>query len=272
VRSLAEIAALEEHRQARAIADVALESQPIAGGFMSRGEPGTWCNAAVGLGLAGPVDAADVTRMITWFEERAREPRVELCPFADSSLRDELERQSFSVLVFENVFFRELDDEGAISALHPLPSDLEIVRIEPQDEARVHEYAVTVAIAFSASQLARPADIELMARCARHARSTVFAAYAGPRCIAGGGVELCGEVAALFGLSVLPEFRRCGVQQALIAARLREAARRGAKIATISARPGLATERNVRRMGFQVAYTKVALVRPGPGLTPIVEL
>jgi GNAT superfamily N-acetyltransferase len=88
--------------------------------------------------------------------------------------------------------------------------------------------------------------------------------------VGAGSVEFAGELCALFGLSVLPEFRRRGIQQALIAARLNEARRRGAHLATISGRPGAATERNVMRMGFALAYTKVILVKPGPGLTPMV--
>ena len=74
------------------------------------------------------------------------------------------------------------------------------------------------------------------------------------------------NVWAFFGLRVLPEFRRRGIQQALIAARLNYAAARGARLATIGSRPGAGTERNVRRMGFATAYTKPVMVRPGPGL------
>ena len=54
----------------------------------------------------------------------------------------------------------------------------------------------------------------------------------------------------------------------LIAARLNHAGTRGVRVATIGSRPGAGTERNVRRMGFQTAYTKVMLARSGPGLVP----
>ena len=65
-----------------------------------------------------------------------------------------------------------------------------------------------------------------------------------------------------------PRARRKGVQQALIAARLRVLRDRGVFLATIGSRPGEGTERNVWRMGFQVAYTKVVLVKPEKGLVP----
>jgi GNAT superfamily N-acetyltransferase len=70
----------------------------------------------------------------------------------------------------------------------------------------------------------------------------------------------------LFGLAVHADFRRRGIQQALIAARLEFARERGCRIATIGSRPGAGTERNVRRFGFQVAYTKAIVAQPGPGL------
>ena len=41
------------------------------------------------------------------------------------------------------------------------------------------------------------------------------------------------------------------------------------RCATIGSLPGSPTERNVRRMGFHVAYVKPHLIRPGPGLKPI---
>ena len=82
-------------------------------------------------------------------------------------------------------------------------------------------------------------------------------------------MDVTGACAALFGAAVAPDYRRRGIQQALVAERLRVARERGAKVATIGCRTGQepsGTERNARRMGFQAAYTKPHLVRPGPGL------
>lgn len=272
---LAEVAALEERRQAQAIADVALESAPIAGGIMSRGEPGTWCNAAVGLGFAGPVEPAAITRLISWYEKNGIEPRVELCPFSHPSLRELLEQHRFSVRVFENTFFRLLSRDEMTAPIQPLPAEIEVRRVDSSDPAAVREYGVTVATGFSDGS-PREADIKLMMRCALHPRTIAFTAHHKETCVGGGGLEVTGppdnRISALFGLSILPNYRKRGIQQALIAARLNTAARCGARFATISSRPGVATERNVRRMGFQVAYTKVALTRAGPGLARVTEL
>jgi GNAT superfamily N-acetyltransferase len=84
--------------------------------------------------------------------------------------------------------------------------------------------------------------------------------------VAGGSAELHPNVATLFGLSTLPAFRRRGVQAALIAARLERARAAGISLATIGSEPGISTERNAMRLGFRVAYTKVVLRKPEPGL------
>jgi predicted acetyltransferase len=82
-------------------------------------------------------------------------------------------------------------------------------------------------------------------------------------------MEMLGDLATLYGVSVVPDMRRRGIQLAMMAWRLREAARRGAVIVTIGSLPGASTESNAMRMGFRVAYTKAVMVRPGAGLTPV---
>ena len=73
---------------------------------------------------------------------------------------------------------------------------------------------------------------------------------------------------SLFGTSVLPAFRRRGIQQALIAARLGRALSLEAELASITSHPGIPTERNAARLGFQLAFARSVLVKRGPGLVP----
>ena len=75
-------------------------------------------------------------------------------------------------------------------------------------------------------------------------------------------------VMSLFGTSVLPAFRRRGIQQALIAARLGRALSLRADLASITSHPGIPTERNAARLGFQLAFVRSVLVKRGPGLVP----
>jgi ribosomal protein S18 acetylase RimI-like enzyme len=150
------------------------------------------------------------------------------------------------------------------------PAGLVIKRMDPADDAEVREYARVCSSGFLPPGMTEwpPEHVEISMRSARHARTIGLMAMLEGRCVGAGGMGLHDHVAALFGLSVLPEFRRRGIQQALIAARLNIAAERGLRIATIGSRPGAPTERNVRRMGFQTAYVKPIVVRPGSGLAP----
>ena len=268
---LLHVAKLEESRLARGMASVALEKRPLAGGMLTRGEPGTWINSATGMGMSGPVTLAEVDELIAWFESVGVEPRIDVCPFSDKSLVAGLSARGFVVSFFDNVFFREVGEGGGVVPPSPLGEGIEVGLIDPEDEKAVWEYAAAVARGFTKDGHEPDAgDVTLTARVVRQPAVRAFGARVDGRIVGGGAIEVPREegpkAAALFALAVLPAYRRRGVQQALIAARLNAAAEAGATVATISAMPGVATERNARRMGFQVAYTKVVLVRPGAGL------
>jgi hypothetical protein len=68
-------------------------------------------------------------------------------------------------------------------------------------------------------------------------------------------------LATLFADSTIAEFRRAGLHRELIAARLNDAAAQGCDLATSSTLPGSGSQRNYERLGFQVAYTKLTMVR-----------
>lgn len=272
---LRRVAVLEEARLAAGMGLVAVERREVAGGMLARGEPGTWVNVATGLGMHGAVSDAEIEEFVAFYVSAGLEPRIEVCPFADASLVKGLASRRFVVKHFENVFFREYAasdrDLCAASTPSPLAEGIEVGRLDPEDEKGVWEYAAAVARGFSPDgEEPEAADVSLTARVVRTQHVWAYAARAEGRIVGGGAIEIPpGEGAkatALFALSVLPAYRRKGVQQALIAARLRAGAEAGGTIATISALPGVATERNARRMGFQVAYTKAVMAWPGEGL------
>lgn len=265
-----DVARLEEGRQAEALAELADHTLAIGGGIAGRGAPGSWLNNAAGIGLNGPVPEGDVDRVIDWYASAGIEPRVELCPYADESFIAALAARGFVVRMFESVLFRLIDPRNPARPVVDAPADITIKRLDPADDDDVLEYARVCSSGFLPPGMTEwpPEHIEISTRVARHPRSVGLMAMHKGRCVGAGGMGLHTNVAALFGLSVLPEFRRRGIQQALIAARLNIAAENGARVATIGSRPGAGTERNVRRMGFQTAYVKPVVVRPGPGLAP----
>lgn len=270
---LIDIARIEEARQVRGVGEIADQSRPFGGGIATRSEPGSWLNNCVGMGLNGPVPRDEIESIVRWYTEAGIEPRMEVAPFVDAAFLKDCAALGLVARSFESVLFREIDGRGGrVMPIFEPPPDLRIGRIDPADSAMVRRYAEVVAANFFPPGTSPTEnDLEVSMRCVRHPRTVALGAFIGDRLIGGGACEITPEVAALFGLSVNAEFRRRGIQQALIAARLNLALDRGVRLATIGSRPGMPTERNVRRMGFQMAYMKVVLAKSGPGLTPMVE-
>jgi ribosomal protein S18 acetylase RimI-like enzyme len=88
--------------------------------------------------------------------------------------------------------------------------------------------------------------------------------------IAGGALlRLDSGIAQLSGAATLPAHRRRGVQTALTRARISDAARAGAQVATVTTLPGSKSQENVTRQGFCILYTRAVLIKrsalPGMG-------
>ncbi len=269
-----DIARLEDHRQARSVAEIALEAEPIMGGWMCRSEPGSWSNQAAGVALDGPVTPADVDRLTDFYTSAAIEPRVELCPFADESLVSELSARGFTLRQFENVLYLPLQNPGDLARLPPrLPEGVTIRVVDRDDAQQIETFVRASSLGFFPDGADIPEHFfESMRRVVRHPRTESYLALLYGRPVGGGGVEVANIDATLtsclFGVSVLPHARRRGIQQALIAARVRHAHERGAVIACIGSKPGIPTERNAARLGFRMAYTKAVLALAGEGLVP----
>ena len=273
---LIEIAKLEERRQAVATGEVSLLSEEIGGGIMAFTGKGSWTNQACGLGLDGSVSEDELDRLVAFYVEHGVEPRIEVCPFVDESLIKGLGERGFALREFENVMVRELHEGDDLRAgMTGWAIGVDVDWVDPTD--------VTVVDAFIEASL-RPffPDLEelpkVMDETARrvvcHPRSDSYLARVdvGGELLAagGGGMECAGEVACLFGASVIETYRRRGIQQALIVQRLERAREKGCEIACIHSKPGIPTERNAMRLGFSLAYTKVvmAMAREGLDVSP----
>lgn len=260
------IARREQRRQAwgsKTIADVA---EPIAGGWMCRGEPGSWINQAAALGYEGRVSDADLDRLIAFYADHGIEPAIEVCPFAHPSLVIGLGARGFQVRGFTHVLARTLDEPPSMP--HRWPEGLDVKVVDPQDDATVMLFAQVLARGFGESEPIPNHMLELTVRILQQPECEGLLATVEGSPAGGGLYELSEACAGLFSASVLPEFRRRGIQQALIARRLERIKSRGGDLATIQSAPGIATVRNARRMGFWLAFTKIEMHRPAPGLVP----
>ena len=268
------IARLEERRIAAGVGSIAAIAEPIMGGVMCYTGPGSWCNQALGLGLDGPVTSKDIDRLVAFYVGRGQEPRVEICPFAHKTLMEGLAERGFVLVGFENCLARGIGADEDFASLLPggWPEGIEVRRVDQQDDAAVRAW-----VRVSNSGFCEPGSEKERAftedglRVARHPRIVPFGAFHRDQMVGAGGIEIwdapTGErTASLIGTSVLSAWRGRGVQQALIAERLACARERGVDLVCIGSEPGIPTERNARRLGFSVAYTKAVLVMRRDGL------
>lgn len=271
MRTSLEIARLEESRQALAVAEVSTESVSIAGGKMCFSGKGSWTNQAHGVGLHGPVQEEELEGLVEFYISRGVEPKVELCPFAHDTLIEGLARRGFELLEFVNVLYREVEPEESLAGCmpHAWPSGLEIVPVNPRD-GKAAEVFVDVTCRGFFPESEEIADVLYRGahRNVKHPRTESFLAMMHGTPAGGGSVEITEEISGLFGGSVSPEFRRRGIQSALILRRLECAQNRKCPLVTVHAKPGSPTERNATRLGFRVAYTRATLRLQGAGLLP----
>lgn len=83
-----QLAQLEEHRIAEAVADVALASIRLeGGGTVCWGGDGSWMNEGRGLAMRGEVPPGEVDRAIGFLRERGAGVRFDVCPYAYPSIR-----------------------------------------------------------------------------------------------------------------------------------------------------------------------------------------
>ena len=258
--------------QAEATRDLAAESEPVAGGWMAANGQGSYLNKAVGLGFDAEPSADDVGRVERFFASRGIEPRIELTAFAPVGFLRTLAERGFVLQEFEHTLVLAVNDRLAgLGERLPAgtPQGVRIEPLDPGDAAKVRTFVVTSASGFVAEGKSTP-DVYLTTglKAAVAPDHHGFLALVGDQVAGAAGSSYRGGVMSLFGASVLPAFRRRGIQQALIAARLQTALSLGADLASITSHPGIPTERNAARLGFQLAYVRAVMVKRGPGLVP----
>ncbi|RYZ41062.1 MAG: GNAT family N-acetyltransferase [Myxococcaceae bacterium] len=268
--NLVEIARRFERKQAQAVVALATESAPLADGWMVFGGVGSYVNKSCGYGYDQEVTGAELDALVDFFSSRGVEPKAELSPFAPVPLLRGLAERGFVLSEFETVLYRPLvagEDLGRPS--RGAPPGLRIERIDPSDDAAVRLFAQVSGSGFvPEGEVQSEMFLELGARGARNPTTDSFVAWLDGVPVGAGGCETSEGLTSLFGTSVLPAYRRKGIQQALISARLARGLERGSDLAAIMSGPGIPTERNAMRLGFLMAYSRAVLVKRGAGLMP----
>ncbi len=254
--------AARDHRRfvsaaARVFPAAGAELLEVAGGAAAFCLPGAPFNQAIGLGLSGPVAASDIDTLENFFTERGESVRVNVCPLAHPSLAAELSRRHYFVADFENVLVRALgpDDEQA-----RLDSLVDIHVVTPDERPL---WARLVVRGFSTTGTLTEVEENISRVLTAEERAVQLLATIDGDPVGTGEIVIEDGIGWLSADTTLPAYRCRGVQTAMQRARLHLAYTEGCELAVTESRPGSGSQRNMERLGFRIAYTRVDMVQSG---------
>ncbi len=206
-----------------------------------------------GLGVFDEITAKELDEIEAFFKKHNAPVFHEVSPMADPSLLGLLDERGYRPFELTSLMFRPLvlDDEVTL----PKNPNIE-TRIIGADEIEV--FAKTSVSGWSAEMPERESfGLEFCKVSVNSKGASAFIAEIEGKPIATGTLFVCGDVGELGGASTIPEARRQGAQNALLAARLNYAREMGCKIAMMGASPGSQSQRNAEKNGFCIAYTRI---------------
>lgn len=228
----------------------------IAGGQAIFHQPGSPVTQAIGVGLHGPVDSADLDQLEAFFHSRGSDAVIDLCTLADAGLIEMLHERRYVVREISHVLVRRLDP-GEDYAIAPG------IAVEPVRAGECRSWAGIVVRGFAGQEDVPEEQIDMLAASNPWPES-FFGLHDGSLCAAA-AMDVHAGLATLFGDATLVGARGRGLQLALIRHRLARAAQLGCDLATASVIPGSISNRNYERAGFELAYARVMLCLAAPG-------
>jgi len=230
-------------------------AEPLAGGiavFVGVGSPLT---QAIGIGMEGPVRASDLDALEHFFASRASTVHVELCPLADGTVVREMAARGYRLVDFSNMMVCRI---RVVEPAAPPDSTISVQFSTPED---ADVWAKTVAAGFGDQQVQTPENLAVLRSILLQPTTKCVLAWVDGRPAGGGAVSIHDGIAAIYGASTIPTFRRLGVQSAVIRTLMNYATEAECDLAYTLTRPGSVSQRNLERQGFRVAYTRCALLR-----------
>jgi hypothetical protein len=221
---------------------------PIAGGVATYASAGSPFNKISGLGFGGVPDPAELAEIERAYAGHGAPVQAEISNLADPAVGAMLTERGYRLVSFENVLGRPVRGVAGGRTRPGIEVVLDGFAHADDEGMPSHEEFPREVVAAAQRDFASTGALLYIAR-----RDGVAAG--------GGGMSLTGGIAHMAGAATVPAHRRRGVQTALLAARLRDAAASGCDLAVVTTQPGSVSQRNVQRHGFELLYTRAILVK-----------
>ncbi len=224
----------------------------IAGGRAMFLGAGSIITQAFGVGTNGPVSDAEWDRLEEFFRSRNSAVPLEICTLADKSVFEHLGKRSYRPIELSSVLVRR--------ATLPSPrvaEGLEISRVGPDD---LELWSRTVVEGFCGPDYP-PQMLHLMVGMCSTRNATAHLARLNGAPAGGCTCSITDGVKIFYGDATITAYRGHGIQAALIATRLADAARENCEMAMAVTECGSISQRNYERAGFRVMYTRTKYLR-----------
>jgi hypothetical protein len=230
-------------------------TQPIGGGTAIFARAGSPVNKVVGLGFE-PLDERELAAL----EERGP-VRVELTTLSDPSVSQLLTDRGYRLEGFENLLGQPLPAAAAA----PAPG----VEVTPSTDdtlwgaIAIDGFAAPDETSANAEEIPRAAIEQVFEDMRVAAGFQRYIAYLEGKPAGIASLRIDDRIAMLSGATTLPWARRRGVQGALLARRLADAAAASCELAIMTTSPGTRSQSNAHRQGFAVLYARCVLTSAG---------
>ncbi len=225
---------------------------PVEGGRAVFTGVGFFTNRAMAMGIHGPVSPEEVDHVVAFYTERGVPSEIEIASTVDRSLIRLLNERGYRLIRFRNIYAQTLPARDT--------DHTEVAELHQVDDSNAAAWSTTLLDGF---EYTTEADRDRVAIWNRMIHSlpqvTSLIAVIDGKPVGAGSVMLLGATAVLGGAATLPAFRRRGIQQMLIEARLAIAARAGCTLAIVTADPGGTSGRNAERTGFQLVCNHLSM-------------
>ena len=238
----------------------------FGGGVAIHAGDGAPFNKVAGLGFLGVPDGQHFEEIEQELAARNSPVQVEISTLAYPALARMLTERGYALVGFENVLGLALD--RLEQPAEPANPSMSIARTSAEDDAAWLD--AVLAGFLNADTYDGPASHESFDRdVLRRVYEDMASAHGFERFLArvdgkvagGASLRIFEGVAQLCGAATLPEYRRRGVQSALLRYRLADSAQRGCDVAVVTTMPGSKSQQNVQRAGFELLYARAILVK-----------
>lgn len=244
-------------------------AMPLAGGLALWGGPMSPLGKIAGLGFGGPLEIPALEAVEAAYRDRGAAVRVELASLGDPEVGRQLTARGYLLNGFENVLGKNLNGIKA----RPHAEGISVTPLAAGEEnlwldAVVDGFAAPDEQGVQADEdYPREVLVQVISDLAAAASLTRYLARVDGQVAGGASLRIKDGIAQLAGAATLPAFRRRGVQNALLARRMADAAAAGCELAVITTQPGSKSQQNAQRQGFDLLYTRAVLVTPESGVS-----